>query len=213
MVGDTGIEPVTSSVSTLATLPVEASDQATRCRAGMPISEQNLVVGMPASMRITSGSAEGPGVPRTSSTPAARPPPHPGPGSARSPRPRAAALASTARLPAAKPVLPASSNCRFQFPTDCSETFARRAASATVISRARIDNTIADLLPRREYRWSRHDNQAPRRSRPVRNDPARNLDARHPKPLSAAAATAGPIDAGDRGDPVITSGNPKPSVP
>jgi hypothetical protein len=31
---------------------------------------------------------------------------------------------------------------RFQFPTDCSDTFARRAASARVISPARIDNTI-----------------------------------------------------------------------
>src|SRR5690606_20225501 len=45
-------------------------------------------------------------------------------------------------LPAARPVLPASRNCRFQFPTDCSETFALRAASATLISPARIDNTI-----------------------------------------------------------------------
>jgi hypothetical protein len=41
------------------------------------------------------------------------------------------------------PDLPAASrNCRFQFPTDCSDTFARRAASATLISPARIDNTI-----------------------------------------------------------------------
>jgi hypothetical protein len=45
-------------------------------------------------------------------------------------------------LPAAWPVLPASRNWRFQFPTDCSDTVARRAASATVISPARIDSTI-----------------------------------------------------------------------
>src|SRR5665648_1019576 len=32
-------------------------------------------------------------------------------------------------------------NCRFQFPTDCSETFARRAASATDNSPAKIDRT------------------------------------------------------------------------
>ena len=38
--------------------------------------------------------------------------------------------------------LPASRNWRFQFPTDCSDTFARRAASATVISPARIESTI-----------------------------------------------------------------------
>jgi hypothetical protein len=38
--------------------------------------------------------------------------------------------------------LPASRNWRFQFPTHCSDTFARRAASATVISPARIDSTI-----------------------------------------------------------------------
>src|SRR5215207_9841795 len=45
-------------------------------------------------------------------------------------------------FPAAKPDLPASRNWRFQFPTHCSDTFARRAASATVISPARIDSTI-----------------------------------------------------------------------
>ena len=34
------------------------------------------------------------------------------------------------------------SRWRFQVPIDCSDTFARRAASATVISPARIDSTI-----------------------------------------------------------------------
>ncbi|MEY9995521.1 hypothetical protein ABIE67_007553 [Streptomyces sp. V4I8] len=37
---------------------------------------------------------------------------------------------------------PDSRNWRFQVPIDCSDTFARRAASATVISPARIDSTI-----------------------------------------------------------------------
>ena len=41
----------------------------------------------------------------------------------------------------ASPARPASKNCRFQFPTDCSETFARRAASATDNSPAKIDRT------------------------------------------------------------------------
>src|SRR5665648_273804 len=44
-------------------------------------------------------------------------------------------------LPATSPARPASRNCRFQFPTDCSETFARRAASATDNSPAKIDRT------------------------------------------------------------------------
>ena len=38
--------------------------------------------------------------------------------------------------------MPASRNARFQFPTDCSDTFSRRAASATLTSPGRIDNTI-----------------------------------------------------------------------
>src|SRR5690606_32502754 len=45
-------------------------------------------------------------------------------------------------FPATSPERPDSRNCRFQFPTDCSDTFARRAASATVTSPARTDNTI-----------------------------------------------------------------------
>src|SRR5665648_367465 len=44
-------------------------------------------------------------------------------------------------LPATSPARPASKNCRFQLPTDCSETFARRAASATDNSPAKIDST------------------------------------------------------------------------
>src|SRR5450830_1847775 len=44
-------------------------------------------------------------------------------------------------LPATSPARPASRNCRFQFPTDCSETFDRRAASATDTSPAKIDST------------------------------------------------------------------------
>src|SRR3954463_6908138 len=60
-------------------------------------------------------------------------------------------------LPATRPARPDSRNCRFQFPTDCSETFARRAASATVTSPARIDNTIADLLLSRERRRPCHE--------------------------------------------------------
>lgn len=51
-------------------------------------------------------------------------------------------------LPAASPARPYSPgrpdfrNCRFQVPTDCSETLARRAASAPATSPSRIDNTI-----------------------------------------------------------------------
>ena len=61
--------------------------------------------------------------------------------------------------PATSPALPASKNRLFQFPTDCSDTFARRAASVTVISPARIDSTIADRLLGGEHRRPRHDDQ------------------------------------------------------
>src|SRR5690606_20704592 len=43
--------------------------------------------------------------------------------------------------PSATPWRPASMNWRFQFDTDCSDTFALRAASATLISPARTDST------------------------------------------------------------------------
>jgi hypothetical protein len=44
---------------------------------------------------------------------------------------------------AVNPALPASRNCRrFQKPTDCSDTFARRAARRPDSSPARIDITI-----------------------------------------------------------------------
>src|SRR5665647_1934816 len=49
--------------------------------------------------------------------------------------------ATSASSWASRVVGPASRNCRFQFPTDCSETFARRAASATDNSPAKIDRT------------------------------------------------------------------------
>jgi hypothetical protein len=45
-------------------------------------------------------------------------------------------------LPAISPARPDSRSCRFQFPTDCSDTVARRAASATLTPPAMTDNTI-----------------------------------------------------------------------
>ena len=45
-------------------------------------------------------------------------------------------------FPATMPERPPSRNWRFQFPTDCSETFARLAASVAVTSPASTDSTI-----------------------------------------------------------------------
>jgi hypothetical protein len=82
-------------------------------------------------------------------------------------------------LPATRPARPDSRNCRFQFPTDCSETFARRAASATVTSPARIDSTIADLLLGRERRRSRHERSDSLPGQASKQRALPKFDARH----------------------------------
>jgi hypothetical protein len=109
---------------------------------GMPIRVQNLMVGMPAWVRITSRSA-GPNRPsadffHTRSSTAASPKAWVN----GRPRPQVAAHGSRARTgrPRSTPALPASRNCRFHMPTDCSGTFARRAASATVSAPARMSD-------------------------------------------------------------------------
>src|SRR5699024_6274275 len=49
-------------------------------------------------------------------------------------------------LPVSRPSFPPSRNCRFQFPIACSETFSRRAASATVISPCNTASTIRSFF-------------------------------------------------------------------
>src|SRR5690606_25246687 len=83
-------------------------------------------------------------------------------------------------FPAARPVLPASRNARFQFPTDCSDTFARRAASATVTSPAKTDNTILVFSSAGTAGGLAMNDQTPHRSGPQATGPATKSDARHP---------------------------------
>src|SRR5690606_24969968 len=97
-------------------------------------------------------------------------------------------------FPAARPVLPASRNARFQFPTDCSDTFARRAASATVTSPAKTDNTILVFSSAGTAGGLAMNDQTPHRSGPQATGPATKSDARHAHPrcrMSALAAAVG----------------------
>src|SRR5690606_23915783 len=75
--------------------------------------------------------------------------------------------------------LPASRNARFQFPTDCSDTFARRAASATVTSPAKTDNTILVFSSAGTAGGLAMNDQTPHRSGPQATGPATKSDARH----------------------------------
>src|SRR5690606_19482902 len=74
---------------------------------------------------------------------------------------------------------PASRNARFQFPTDCSDTFARRAASATVSSPAKTDNTILVFSSAGTAGGLAMNDQTPHRSGPQATGPATKSDARH----------------------------------
>src|SRR5690606_26356517 len=91
-------------------------------------------------------------------------------------------------FPAARPVLPASRNARFQFPTDCSDTFARRAASATVTSPAKTDNTILVFSSAGTAGGLAMNDQTPHRSGPQATGPATKSDARHPQQLEERRA-------------------------